>query len=468
MAGTSNKRSGARNHKRGRFNERGADSKKMDHVGEASSCDGMSTRVGAGTTKKRNTKECYKGGARTNEVVRCKKGYVSRSCKENDIRGSCQENDAHDDSYSECTKKTKKYTESKSMQKSKTNELIDQCKKDWEISRRKKVAKSEREDANKRIVKILKGHFYQVLRKRTGSKIVQTLFKYGNATLKDQIFDEIYRYIPELCQCSFSIFFLQKLVDSKYLGKVFEMLKKEHRKILTSRVGAFYFDEVYQRMKVVQKGEMIKEIMGSEAKIFYGGKPLEDIPKEKFNFEAILQKMMDKGLTNLEIMHDLIYYHLMHFNDADERRVFMKGLSLFFVDLLHTQRGKSIAFELLRTSENKKKIFKKTGEYISKMVENAFVHDVLLELIQNGDDKYVLRYILKPIKTGMDVFLNTDNFDLFLLKLIDAHKFEVLKNKFMKAYKKNEKVYALRYEKVVGKLGGPDLKDNEGTCAEAS
>ncbi|ELQ76795.1 Puf family RNA-binding protein [Trachipleistophora hominis] len=443
-------------YKKTRLRDKSADSKKVKRVdGENSNNNSTFSKNTAGVqlsrNKERNTKYEIRGKTKHNE---------------NDLKRSNRKRHADEDNQEDNDPYNKSPGISKSIQKSKTNEMIDLCKKDWEISRKKKVPKINREDANTRIYKTLKGHFYKVLKKRTGSKIAQTLFKYGSATLKDQIFEEIYKHIPELCQCSFSIFFLQKLLNTKYLAKVFELMKKNYRKILTSRVGAFYFDEVYQHVNVAQKEEIIKEIMGNEVKIFYGGKPLQEIPSEKFNFEVILDKLMNKGLTNLEITHDLIFYHLMHYTDTNERASFMKTLSSFFVDLLHTERGKSIAHQLLKENENHKILFKKTGEYIARMVENVFVHDILLEMIRHGKEKYVSKYILKPLRTSMDVFLNTNNFDHLLLELINMHKFEILRDKFTKTYKRNEEIYALKYEKVFKKLKDYDVEEK--ICIEDS
>lgn len=340
----------------------------------------------------------------------------------------------------------------KNIQKSKTNELIDECKLDWEVARKKKCLKAEREKAISRIYERLKLNFVKVLRKRTGSKIVQTFFKYGNAEIKDKIFEEVYDKIPELSVCSFSIFFLQKLIPTKYFVRISETVARNYKKILTSRVGAFYFDDVYQKMNQKQKENFIKEILGNEIKIFYNDRKLKEIPNEKLNFDHLIGKILSKGLANLEIAHDLFYYHLLHFKEEDERNAFYKTLSRFFVDLLHTENGKAVACQIVESKQGEKRVVKKTGEYIANIVEDVSVYDILFRIIQESKEKYVNKYILKPIKGNMNTFLQKKNFDQFLLLLIEKNKFEKLQKRFLKEIKKNKKLHAEKFEPVLKKI----------------
>lgn len=325
--------------------------------------------------------------------------------------------------------------DTKKIQISKTNSIIDSCKEDWEIARMKKCDKNKRDETLDKIYGKIEGHIATILRKRTGSKMLQTIFKFGNNKMKDKIFDEIRRDIPGLTNCSFSIFFLQKLLDSKYFHEIITILAENHKKIITDRVGAFFLDEAYQKLKRGPQKDFLKKLLGNKAQIFYTNTKLMDIPQKEFNFEHITRKMLDKGLTNLTIGHDLLYLHLSHFEVSEERKIYLKGLLEFFVDFIHTINGRKIANELLEDVDNHKTILKQVEEHLIDFMSSEKSIEVLLILFTKIEQKYAQKYILKLIKQNIGAFFNTPNFSLFVSRLIEMEKFDYLKKKFLKSVK---------------------------------
>ena len=74
--------------------------------------------------------------------------------------------------------------------------------------------------------------------------------------------------------------------------------------------------------------------MGNKTQVFYAKKTrLMDIPSKEFDFEVIIRKMLDKGLTNLTIGHDLINLHISHFENLEEQKIYVKGLLEFFLSI---------------------------------------------------------------------------------------------------------------------------------------
>merc|ERR1711915_328326 len=142
--------------------------------------------------------------------------------------------------------------------------------------------------------------------------------------------------------------------------------------------------------------------------------------------------MMDKGLTNLTIAHDLIYLHIYHFEDLNERQTYVRGLVEHFVDFVHTINGRKITDLILKDEINRKKVIKKVGEHVSDMIQTESSQDVLIDMISICEQKDIQKYILKTIRGNMDTFCNTKQFDLFVCKLIEKNQFEYLKEKFLK------------------------------------
>lgn len=322
--------------------------------------------------------------------------------------------------------------ETKKIQISKVNSIIDDCKEDWEIARMKKGDKDKRDETIKRIFHKIEGHIAAILKKRTGSKMLQTIFKFGTHEIKDKIFDEIRGDISGLTNCSFSIFFLQKLLYTKYFQEIITILVDNHKKIITDRVGAFYLDEAYQKLKKGPQKDFLKNFLGNKAQLFYSNTKIMDIPAKEFDFEHIMRKMLDKGLTNLTIGHDLLHLHLSHFEDPEERKLYLNGLLEFFVDFVHTINGRKITIELLEDSNNHKIIIKQVSEHLMDFLSSEKSLEILFLLLAKIEQKEIQKYVLKPIKQNMETFLKNLNFHIFISKLIEIEKFDYLKEKFLK------------------------------------
>lgn len=342
--------------------------------------------------------------------------------------------------------------ELKNIQHNKINSLIHDCKADWEIVRLKKCERNKRDETIHRILERFKGNYSKILRKRTGSRIFQSIFKYSNTEMKEIIFTEIRSDIPDLINCSFSIFFLQKLLSTSYFHQIVEIVTKNYKKIIADRVGSFFVDEIYQKMKTYQKKEFLKSILGNKGAVFYSNKKLDEIPLKELNYEDITRKMLDKGLSNLMIAHDMIKLHISHFEDLEERKVYLRGLVEFFIDFLHTENGRIIADQIFDEEINHKKITKQVGEHLESIISSDYSQDFLIKIIQNCDEKYVKKYILQVIKGNIDTFCNVKLFDAFIMELIKIDQIDYLKEKLVKEINKKGMNYSVELREIAGKL----------------
>lgn len=342
---------------------------------------------------------------------------------------------------SEKKERTKKNDDTHKIQISKVNEIIDDCKGDWETARLKKCEKTVRDEAINKIYSRIQGNITHVLRKRTGSKILQTIYKFGCLEVKDKIFEEIKDDIPSLSNCSFSIFFLQKLLSTKYFHTIIEILGDKHKRIITDRVGAFFLDEAYQKLKKGPQKDFLKKLLGNKARVFYANKKIMDIPEKELDFGDLTRKMLDKGLTNLTIAHDLLSLHMNHFEDLEERKVFLRGLVEFFIDFVHTINGRKLAYSMLEDEKNTHKIIKQIGDHLIDLMKSEESREILIYIISNYEEKEVQKYIFKEIKTNLQTFLNTVYFDEFLTRLIEIEKFDYLKEKFLEEVSKKDAEY---------------------------
>lgn len=340
----------------------------------------------------------------------------------------------------------------KTMEISKVNEIILECKSDWEIARMKKCEKAKREKAISKIYEKIKGNIAFILRKRTGSKILQTIFKFANEETKDLIFEEIKNEIPSLSICSFSIFFLQKLLDTKYFKELVQIMGDNHKKIITDRIGAFFLDEVFQKLKKGPQKDFLRKLLGNKARIFYANTKLMDIPEKEFDFGNITRKMLDKGLSNLTIAHDLLNLHILHFESEEEQKIYVRGLVEFFIDFVHTINGRKIINRLLEDEVNIKKMVKQTKDHLSDMMKSTESRSILMDLIAKSEEKDAKKYIFKTIKENMATFLNTDNFADFVELLIEKEQFEYLKDKFIKELQRDDAEYGDRYKEIQSNL----------------
>ena len=154
--------------------------------------------------------------------------------------------------------------------------------------------------------------------------------------------------------------------------------------------------------------------MGNKAQVFYAKKTrLMDIPSKEFDFEVIIRKMLDKGLTNLTIGHDLINLHISHFENLEEQKIYVKGLLEFFVDFTHTINGRKVVNMILEDNTNLKSVIKQVGDHSSGLITSENSREILFSIIEKSeaeDDaelkethtKEVTKYIFKPIKENIE------------------------------------------------------------------
>lgn len=143
---------------------------------------------------------------------------------------------------------------------------------------------------------------------------------------------------------------------------------------------------------------------------------------------------------------------MQHFKDIKQRDEFLKEWNSSFVDFLHTERGKNICLQIFRKEKNTSKIYKVIGEHISNIIENACALNVVIDVIDAGNEDYVKKYIFSPIKHNMTTFLEKKCFVNFIAKLLDKNKFEYLKEKFIEKIYKNKLIYEEKYKEIIERI----------------
>ncbi|TBU11372.1 hypothetical protein CWI38_1243p0030 [Hamiltosporidium tvaerminnensis] len=348
---------------------------------------------------------------------------TSKPSKHNKERGN---KDKHTKDIPKPSKHNKD-EKTKENRKKNSNESLDDVesdvKKEWEKARLKNISSSERNISINLIYKKMKGKFSKASRRRDFSKLIQSLIKYGNVEIYTNIFEEIKDKIIELTCCRYGRFIIEKFItrNFKIREKIGNIFKKNCKILICDRIGISIFNNLYLSLKYHERNEIIKSLMGNEINLLFNKNKLDEIPIEKIKLNEIYYKITRKGITNYQIAHDIIFYHLKTLNENEQEAV-LKELKEFMVDLLHTRSGIKISDKILLKSFDKKEILKNLKPYFNKIVMDSNGVIFYLRVMSICNEKDLQKYFYKNLRKNFKELFLHKNSSLLYFYILNKEK----------------------------------------------
>ncbi|KAK1347914.1 hypothetical protein CWI37_0396p0030 [Hamiltosporidium tvaerminnensis] len=368
-----------------------------------------------GHSKERQSKEGHIKEKHTKDTSKPSKHNKERGNKDKHTKDILTPSNHNKD---EKTKENRKKNSNESL-----DDVESDVKKEWEKARLKNISSSERNISINLIYKKMKGKFSKASRRRDFSKLIQSLIKYGNVEIYTNIFEEIKDKIIELTCCRYGRFIIEKFItrNFKIREKIGNIFKKNCKILICDRIGISIFNNLYLSLKYHERNEIIKSLMGNEINLLFNKNKLDEIPIEKIKLNEIYYKITRKGITNYQIAHDIIFYHLKTLNENEQEAV-LKELKEFMVDLLHTRSGIKISDKILLKSFDKKEILKNLKPYFNKIVMDSNGVIFYLRVMSICNEKDLQKYFYKNLRKNFKELFLHKNSSLLYFYILNKEK----------------------------------------------
>ncbi|GJE92340.1 Pumilio and CPL domain-containing protein [Phanerochaete sordida] len=301
------------------------------------------------------------------------------------------------------------------------SELLTEAKRAWSLARQKDLKKAERTKHIAALMEVLRGRVKDIVFKHDASRIVQTVVKYGSASERNEIAEELKGRYRELAQNKYSKFLVTKLIRlcpthrasilQEFQGSVMRLLL--HREASSVLADSF---ELYAN--AYERALLLKDFYGKEAQLFtvtLGSDEererskkglrgvLEGADKErrrrilnavKENLTTVFNNS-DKGAVSHAIVHRVLWEYLSVVNESDDeaekekqRREMFETCQDVLAEMVHTKDGSRVVREFIAqgTAKDRKHIVKAIKPHVERMCTDDEAQLVLFTALDVIDD----------------------------------------------------------------------------------
>ena len=271
----------------------------------------------------------------------------------------------------------------------------------------------------------MQGHHVESLIKNDGSRIVQTIVKYGTKEQREAIINELKGHFVELAKNAYGKHIITKLMQStptgraaiigEFQGKLLACLKHQHA---SSVVDTIYSDYC----KVAQRNDMMHEFYGKQFTMFadYAGLSLEAIlercPDRKQQIVEKLRKAVDgvlsKESTNLvhhSVVHRLILDYVRH-EDVNKLRAWTPTIVDSLMEIVHTEDGAKavVLLTAVAGAKERKALIKAARPYLHKLVFDESAHLAVIAMCSFVDDTVLVEktFLQELCKSPSETVIN--------------------------------------------------------------
>ncbi|KAM0688087.1 hypothetical protein COBT_000655 [Conglomerata obtusa] len=319
----------------------------------------------------------------------------------------------------------------KGLQKVDARDFLKSLNQEYETTRVKKLNKTARQESLEKLFKACQGKFVILCTKRSSSKVIQCLLKYGGDTMKAEIFNEIKNDILNILCRPFGRFVVEKLFCYEPCTKI---VKENVKQLVCDRIGIDFVEWAYKKDKTMIEGLWCKEVE------ILGG--LGDISPAFDNVRQISVKLLRKEMFEYEIAHDIIYLNLilaknknMNLNEINkilqkdfidiEEFENIKGSNLFDKELqniileklemfLTSKNGVLLAINSLRNNKDKQEeVIEKFKPVFLKTISDKFGVSFILYFMKHFENKKICDLLNFHFE---DLFINENS----ILPLLEA------------------------------------------------
>lgn len=352
-------------------------------------------------------------------------------------------------------KEQKQLQKERKLQKTHGKE-IEQIKILWEKLREKQgVSADTRSKLMLEIMQLVNGKWRELVFRHDASRVVQTVFKYADKVLRQEITLALKGNYVALAKSAYGKYLLVKMMhygSTKVRGDIIDEMHGSFRKLMGHKEGAYVLEDCYREYATAkQRRQIMREFYGSEFALF------KDAGNDKANLSEIIAEHPDKrpyllqnlnkvitqaigkGSIGFEIVHAMMLEYIRNVDrnpKSLDRETFIDLIADDFVEMVHTSAGSQVASLALAisTAKERKRLLKSLRQFPSKLAKDNFGNIVMMASFMTVDDTKLTHKAFIEVESQMTEVLCDRFARRPFLMLIVGHNnkkyFGVLQQKF--------------------------------------
>ncbi|EFA82577.1 Pumilio RNA-binding region-containing protein [Heterostelium album PN500] len=335
--------------------------------------------------------------------------------------------------------------EEKLVKKSKFDtsyETVYQAKLIWEQLKRVNLKKEEREPLAAQLFEKIQGKIKEIVVKHDGSRVVQTLLKYGNDQQRKQIYKELSGEEMRLSASQYGRFLVLKMLkygNKEQRNAIISAFYGSIVKLVSNRESAQIVEYIYSELAdKIQKTSIIEEFYSDEYKLFKSkeARTLEQLlaahPNKKEsiikNLSKILTKLLStKGKGDMLVQYTLIQRLLVIFFEysTPQNSIDMaETLSEIVLPMVHTKDGALAAYYAVSygSAKTRKTIIKSLKGFVEKVANEEHSCLPLIRILDVTDDTlYVTKALLGELLPKLPELASSKYGHLWILHILQPY-----------------------------------------------
>eukprot|EP00026_Physarum_polycephalum_P002683 Phypoly_transcript_02691.p1 GENE.Phypoly_transcript_02691~~Phypoly_transcript_02691.p1 ORF type:complete len:856 (+),score=214.40 Phypoly_transcript_02691:221-2569(+) len=282
---------------------------------------------------------------------------------------------------------------------------FNKIKQIWEKARLQDLKSDARKVEIAKMVKLIGEDAREYFYKSDGSRILQTVLKWGNSQQRQNLITQVLPEVLSVTQHTFSHFFLQKSFeygDKKQRSQILNALQGHVVQVFRGKFGARVIEKIYKLASPRDQKRLVSEFYGRELALFQ--KVDENTNFKKYlttvtpaKKQALLNTMKDK-LVNLlstkgesvvgyTFLHTVLFDYLSNADPAGIREL-VSVLSTLILYFIHTSMGSKVGAYCFMYSDVKerKQMLKSMKEHIEAIAFSRYAYQVVLVALATVDD----------------------------------------------------------------------------------
>lgn len=287
-------------------------------------------------------------------------------------------------------------------------EAIEEIKLIWEQMRAKHgVSSKDRQAGVLQIMKLVDGKWRDLVFRHDASRVVQTVFKYADKSLKQEITAALKGNYVELAKSAYGKYLLVKMMhygSPQVRASIIDEMHGSFRKLMGHKEGAYVIEDIFRDYSTAkQRRQIMREFYGSEFALFKdAGEQQTNLaeiiaanPTKKpyllENLNKVITQAVNKGSIGFEIVHAMMLEYIRNI-DVDvkslERENFVELVADDVVEMAHTNAGSQVASLTfaIATAKERKRLLKSLRQFPLKLAQDSFGNAVIMAAFLTVDD----------------------------------------------------------------------------------
>ena len=291
-------------------------------------------------------------------------------------------------------------------------QVVQEAKEIWNKLRQKDLEKDVRDGFVEKIMGLIKGKIWEIVSRHDASRVIQTLFQYGNVEVQEAICGELKGHYLELSMSAYGHFMLKSMLrhgKEKQRMEIIDAFKNHFAKLATHVTGASVLELLFQNRsgRAFQREILSRKKYQLLAREFYGREFLLFCNDKDMDIKTYLRKNPDKKDGILGDMRKLLNKQI---GKGIHHLEFSQSFLAEYFDLWN---------ELSDSAANLEDMFPSLIEGTLQLASTSPGITVMINVLTHGNAK-IRKQILKQLRgRGNDVGIHQNGY-LLVLKIIDC------------------------------------------------